>query len=303
MQRTRTYEDNTYREPDVEYFEAGGEPKGSVVRFEYETRDHRGDDPTIYKKSALVYLPAGFDKNDTGTKYDILYLMHGGSDSPEWYLGGEGSESEITHMLDKMIARGELKPFIICAVSYYEDYCDDHVRNCVDFYMELMNDIVPKFESEYPAFSEDVTAEGLRASRAHRAMGGFSMGGVTTWSVFLHRLDAFKYFIPMSGDCWVKDIKGGGTDPEGTARALADAVSAQGFGKDDFIIYTGAGEKDIAEPNLTPQVNAMKQLSETFVWAENFADGNLFETVVEGGWHDVHSVKKVMYNGLPKMFD
>ena len=91
MQRTRNYPDNPYREPDPEIFQAGDEPKGSVVRFEYETRDHRGNAPTVYKKSALVYLPAGFDKSDRQKKYDILYLMHGGSDSPEWYLGCEGT--------------------------------------------------------------------------------------------------------------------------------------------------------------------------------------------------------------------
>lgn len=302
MQRTRTYTDNPYREPDAEIYQAGSEPKGSVVRFEYTTRDYRGSDRTRYNKSALVYLPAGFDKSDRQKKYDILYLMHGGSDSPEWYLGGEGSESEITHMLDKMIAHGELKPFIICAVSYYEDYLEDHVRNCIDFHFELMNDIIPKFETEYPAYSENVTPEGLRASRKHRAMGGFSMGGVTTWSVFEHCLDSFAYFIPMSGDCWAKGIKAGGSDPEGTAKLLCDAVKAQGFGKEDFIIYTGAGEKDIAEPNLAPQIEAMKKLDDIFVWADNFADGNFYKVTVEGGWHDVHSVKKVMYNGLPKMF-
>lgn len=298
MERTRVYPDNPYREPDAEIYQAGSEPKGSVVRFEYETRDHRSGDPTVYKKSALVYLPAGFDKQK---KYDILYLMHGGSDSPEWYLGGEGSESEITHMLDKLIASGEIKPFIICAVSYYEGYCEDHVSNCVNFYLELMNDIVPKFETEYPAYSENVTPEGLRASRMHRAMGGFSMGAVTTWSVFMNRMEYFGYYLPMSGDCWVKEIKGGGSQPEATAKALEDAVKAQGFGKEDFIIYAGAGEKDIAEPNLAPQAEAMKKLG-TFVWADNFKDGNFFKVTVEGGWHDVHSVKKVMYNALPKMF-
>ena len=28
------------------------------------------------------------------------------------------------------------------------------------------------------------------------------MGGVTTWYAFIDNLDLFRYFMPMSGDCW-----------------------------------------------------------------------------------------------------
>ena len=33
---------------------------------------------------------------------------------------------------------------------------------------------------------------GLKASRTHRAFGGFSMGGATTWCAFEHHLDIIR---------------------------------------------------------------------------------------------------------------
>ena len=214
MSENRSFEDNAYRSPLADY-SGSKAPAGSVVRFDYETCDYRSGDGKRYKKSALVYLPAGFDENDRTVRYNVLYLMHGGSDSPEWYLGGEGKGSDITRMLDTMLAEGRCEPFIICAVSYYNEYCSDAAVNCLDFHLELTNDIIPLFEKKYPTFAEDTTDEALRASRFHRAMGGFSMGGVTTWSVFMNRLDLFGYFLPMCGDCWAVEVKGGGSQSGG----------------------------------------------------------------------------------------
>jgi hypothetical protein len=42
---------------------------------------------TIIKK-CNVYLPAGYDKNDTKTRYKVLYLLHGvGGNRYEWLYG------------------------------------------------------------------------------------------------------------------------------------------------------------------------------------------------------------------------
>ena len=64
--------------------------KGTVERFEYESRVYDKDDGTDdntaatnaqksaekLQKGAWVYVPYGYDASK---KYDILYLMHGGS--------------------------------------------------------------------------------------------------------------------------------------------------------------------------------------------------------------------------------
>ena len=70
---------------------------------------------------------------------------------------------------------------------------------------------------------------------------------------------------------------------------------------EDFIIYTGCGTTDMANPNLSPQIDAMKKLTDTFIYCENFANGNLFQCVVTGG-HDISAINQVLYHAIPKLF-
>ncbi len=298
----RIYPDNAYKELGREYREDSDIERGTVVRFTYDTKDNVGGGDTVYQKYALVYLPAGYDENDTETRYNVMYFMHGGSDSPQWFLKGEGEKSPFSYLFDYMIANGEMEPAIICFVSYYTDYRSDDTQNCLNFHHELMNDLIPAFESKYHTYAEDVTPEGIRASRLHRAFGGFSMGAVTTWATFENRLDSIAYYMPVSGDCWALGGTAGGSRPTATAQHLADAVKNSGFTAEDLYIYTGCGGSDMAKPNLEPQVEAMKELTDTFVYCDNFADGNFYHCLFEGGGHDKNTVLSVMYNGLPKMF-
>lgn len=299
--RARTYPDNSPAGKMPNYMMSNPAPQGTVVTFTYDTKNHLSDDDTVYQKSALVYLPPCYDENDTETKYNVLYLMHGGGDTPKWFLAGEGEKSKFTRMLDNKIDSGEIEPMIVCAVSYYTEYSNDATKNCLDFHYELMNDVVPLLETTYPTYAEDVTPEGLAASRTHRAFGGFSMGAVTTWSVFEHCLDEFAYFLPMSGDCWALGSTAGKSKSAQTARYLADVVANSGKTAEDFIIYSGCGTTDMANPNLTPQIDAMKKLTDTFIYCENFANGNLFQCVVTGG-HDISAINQVLYHAIPKLF-
>lgn len=296
----RTYPDNFYTEPPQEYIKDDSEPRGSVVKFEYETENHLSDDGKTYQKYALVYLPEGYSEDDD-KKYNIMYLMHGGSDSPEWFFGGEGRSTDFTHMIDCLIADGSMEPAIIVAVSYYTDYEGDFTKNCLNFHYELTADLMPALEGKYRTYADSTDDEDFSDSRLHRAFGGFSMGAVTTWSVFENCLDKFAYFMPISGDCWELGMTAGGSKPDEVAKALEESVIASGYGSEDFVIYSGCGGNDIAEPNLTPQIDAMKKL-DTFKFCDNFADGNLYKCVYASGWHDPNTVIRVMYNALPKMF-
>ncbi len=304
IKQERIYPDNAYRELTDEYFSNETAAEGTVVRFTYETKNHLdfNENSPVYEKSALVYLPAGYDENDTETKYNVMYLMHGGSDSPEWFLNGEGETSYLSRMLDTMTANGEIEPMILCAVSYYTDYCRDDTQNCINFHHELINDIIPAFEKKYHTFAEDVTPEGIAASRRHRAFGGFSMGAVTTWSAFEYCLDEIAYFMPISGDCWSLGSTAGGSKPVQTAERLASKVKESGVSPEGFYIYAGCGGYDMANPNLVPQTEAMKELTDTFIYCDNFSEGNLYHCLYEKGGHDRNTVLAVMFNGLPKMF-
>ena len=53
----------------------------------------------------------------------------------------------------------------------------------------------------------------------------------------------------------------------------------------------------------TKQRRDLYKNPETFIYCDNFADGNLYQCIYEQGGHDINSVMRVMYNGLPKLFD
>ena len=77
---------------------------GTVEAVTYETRDYPRDAETVLQKTAYVYLPYGYDENDTETRYNSVYLMHG------W--GGHEGEyfqlANIKNMLDHMIENGDI---------------------------------------------------------------------------------------------------------------------------------------------------------------------------------------------------
>ena len=263
---------------------------GRIERVDYVTTDGRAD-----KKYALVYLPHGYDETDQ--PLNVLYLIHGGGGSQESFLSGE-----FPRLLDHMIDSGELAPLIVVSPTYYSPDETDKtpVRSgevVAVFPRELKTDVIPAVERRFRACAPALDEAGLRASRDHRAIGGFSMGSVTTWYAFLDALEAFRWFMPLSGDCWLYGRLGGSSHAEETARALAEAVAKQGFTPGDFRIHAVTGTKDIACPNETAQIDAMRAFPAVFRFGENI-DYDL----LEDGVHDYPNIWRYIYNALPAFF-
>lgn len=285
--RKTDFPDNTFVEMDSDY-RLGVTRRGKVVLFMYDAQTADGE---AYKKGALVYLPYGYDAADTQTRYNVLYLMHGGGQSYMEFLKGMGAMSSTSMMLDAMIEKGRIEPLIVVTPTF-DVPGHDESWGADNFWYELENCLIPAFESSYNTYASDVTPEGLRASRGHRAFAGFSMGAMCTWSVFAHCLDEIAYFMPFSGASWSL-----------SAQQLAGSVAASGYTKDDFFIYAGCGGVgDIAYSGMNSMIDAMKALPDTFVFCENFRDGNLYYTQCSGG-HSRNTVELIMYAGLPTFFD
>lgn len=276
----KDYPDNTYEDIPKDGYQFT-ENAGKVIRYMYNMEVTRAGQKTNQRRSALVYLPYGFDENATEDQYNVLYLHHGGGQSPEWFFTGEYSGSLLKSMLDRMTDQGKIHNLIVCAVSLSGSY-----------YKELQENLMPGFEEKYHIIKD----------REHRAFGGFSMGAMATWSVFEHCLNDFAYFIPVSGDSWALGGNQGGVMSQQTAKYLERLVALQGKTKDDFKIYAGCGEHEIATPNLVPQIEEMKKLTDTFVYSENFATGNLYFILCQGSGHDQTTVLRTLYNALPKFF-
>ena len=290
--RKTDFPDNTFEEMDPSYI-TGVTQRGKTVLFTYNAKTQEGED---YVKRALVYVPYGYDAEDKDTRYNVMYLMHGHGGGYTTLLGGPGSFSTMQFVLDAMIEKGRIAPTLVVTPTYMVPGKDDFWC-AANFSYELNNYLIPAFETAYNTYAQDVTPEGIHATRTHRAFGGFSMGSLCTWNVFQNSLDQIAYYMPCCGGISFGD------DAASMAALLADRVAKAGYTKDDFFIYAGCGgEGDVGYKGLTAQIEAMKAMPDTFVYCENFKDGNLYYTQCSGG-HSAKSVELIMYKALPTFFD
>ena len=298
--RKQSFPDNAYREIPQGYF-SPCEKAGVVEAVNYTAHNHAGSGEE-FEKTALVYLPYGYDPVDTAKKYNAMYMRHGGGGTEKELLGGAGMETEMKLILDNMIANGDLEPCLFVGISYNTPYCKDATACCRNFSAELVSDLIPAVEGRYNTYCATTDVDGIRASRLHRGFGGFSMGSACTWWVFEKALNEIAYFLPTSGDSWGVEMKGGNTKPVETVENLIYSIKMQGMSGDDFYIYSGTGTNDIAYPNMCPMVAEMKKHDDAFRFCDNFRDGNFYFAVKDGGWHDQNTVRSIVFNGLPKFF-
>ena len=121
----------------------------------------------------LVYTPPGFNPNGK-SKYPVLYLIHGGSDTEEtWTRVGRANL-----IADNLIAQGKAKNMIIVM-----PYGNVRPRPMSDFTNDVINDIIPFIEAHYPVHTDS----------KHRAIAGFSVGGGQTLNIGLTNTSKFAY--------------------------------------------------------------------------------------------------------------
>ena len=276
---------------------------GTVIEITYTTHAYTLEEKTgekiIVEKSALVYLPYGYDESKT---YDILYLMHGGGESQYYWLGDESMIQEgqktfgerTRNVLDNLMARGESVEAIVVAPSFYtnvegyETTYVDATAMCLAFAQELRNDLIPTIESQYSTYAgKDTSLKSLQQSRDHRAFAGFSMGSFTTiQGVMMENLDLFSYFGAFSGSL--------------TTCADFKAVLESDDYKDLPIhyMYNGNGSNDIAHDEHKA---FCLEILETM--PDRFTDGVNFAWVdYDGGYHTYNSWITDLYNCMTVFF-
>lgn len=271
--------------PEEYYTEA--EEQGQIVKFEYNTYNYSSSNEAI-TKPAFVYLPYCYDENDTETKYDTFYMMHGWTATADGLFGAEYSYTR--NMLDHMIENKDMQPIIVIAVTFDPNNQSNSFSNSVNelsvFHNEVVNELIPAIEGEFHTYED----------REHRAFGGFSLGAVTTWYQFVYNLDMFKYYLPMSGDCWILGTYGELYQPQETTQYLADVVGKSGYGEDDFFIYAATGSNDAVFDQVNNRMEAMLQMP------EKFTVNNFVYNIKPGGVHDFDAVMEYIYNALPVFF-
>ncbi len=196
------FEENIYLRTGVP------ERMGTVERLDYDTSVYGNG--KVYRKTAYVYLPYCYDKDDKTRKYNVLYFQHGNSCEPAMFAVGGNK-----YMFDMLFDSGENDPCIIVFISYYMDPMRDAAERTrtggaeagdgwtpgipAMFHREIVQDIIPLVELKYNTWLKDGSEEGIIATRDHRAFSGYSRGGVWTWRMFHHAFKYFRWYCPMSG--------------------------------------------------------------------------------------------------------
>jgi len=246
-------------------------------------------------KNYYVYLPYGYNQSDTSKKYNVVYLMHGGGEDETLLFGGPGQNKELKVIIDNMIAKGDIEPAIFVTPSFYNG-----TNSEATFHQELTKSIIPQVETKYNTYLASTSTADMKASRDHRAFGGFSMGSVCTWYTYINCLEYIKYYMPYSGDCWDKS---GGSSAQQIAAYLASIPKKYGYkAPHDYKVFCATGSEDIAYPNMVPQIDELKKLTDTFIYSNDPIEGNFYFMVAQGGTHWWGYVNQYIYNVLPDLF-
>lgn len=163
-------------------------------------------------RKALIYTPPGYT---TGNKYPVLYLLHGiGGDEKEWYTHGKPQV-----ILDNLYAEGKLVPMIVVLPNGRAMKDDratgnimapDKVEAFATFEQDLLNDLIPFIEKEFPVLTD----------REHRAIAGLSMGGGQSLNFGLGNLNQFAWIGGFSSAPNTKKPELLVPDPEAAKRQL-----------------------------------------------------------------------------------
>ncbi len=164
-------------------------------------------------RRALIYTPPGYSKKN---KYPVLYLLHGiGGDEKEWL--NDGGKPQI--ILDNLYADGKIKPMIVVLPNGRAIKDDrrggnimapDKVQGFATFEKDLLNDLIPFIEKNYPVLTD----------RESRAIAGLSMGGGQSLNFGLGNLDKFAWVGGFSSAPNTKRPEELVPDPEKTKQQL-----------------------------------------------------------------------------------
>lgn len=275
-----------WAKPIPESYKMPSNKKGTLVNIEYPSIDYTNNKKIT--KEAVVYLPYNYDKNK---KYNIFYEMHGWTG----HAGEIFEDGVMKNVLDNMIENKEIEPLIFVSATFDSDNQSQSWTRSTEelepFHLDFENNLMPYVESHYSTYANSTTKEDLIASRNHRAFGGFSLGGVTTWWMFKYDLDYIKYFLPMSGDAWYKEIFGGLYDPKGTVDEVEKIVKNN---TKDYFIYAGLGTNDARYDQVNNQMVEMLKrdtFKNTFVYYQ-----------IKDAYHDLNAAQIDLYNGLQMFY-
>ncbi|MEE9190460.1 MAG: alpha/beta hydrolase-fold protein [Candidatus Neomarinimicrobiota bacterium] len=127
-----------------------------------------------------VYLPEGYNSQDTTTRYPVIYYLHG-------FSGNQNSSGTLTKRLDAIIGSSTIDPVIVVSPAGGTTYWTNNIYGLYEDY--VVYDLVTYIDSVY----------NTNISRDKRCISGCSMGGHGSMKLALKHPDIFKGVVAHSG--------------------------------------------------------------------------------------------------------
>lgn len=289
-----------------EYTSADAAEKGSILELHYWV-DASGNataagEAESYEKSAVIYLPYGYSEQQ---QYNVLYVAHGMGGTQYSFPGkpGEPESSEFVRIIDHMIEDDLIEPLIMVfpTITPSADANDEEYEEklLTVYQNELVSTLIPLVESSYSSYAESVDEAGLKASRDHRCMSGFSMGGCLTWRMLWHETGYFRYYMPFSMIADYHNV----SNIAATTEFMYHDIKAAGYSGKDFNIYAACGTEDYTNLYVRKQIEGLMQYSDLFSYSANgWSSGNLMYAEWPGHYHRYKESYPYFFCGLLRCF-
>lgn len=279
--------------------------KGSIDTLRYDISVNG----KMIEKEALVYLPYCYDDSDNHTRYNVLYLVHGGGDNTGSFFSIERTPNTLNNIADELIQDGKMGPMLIVSVTYYppEEICmskgmDSTINYIRHFHREMREYIIPAVGRKYNTHLQSFDDASISATRQNRAYGGFSMGALSTWYQLAFDPQSFGQYVPMSGDLWIYDGEGNKESSDTAAKWLNDRIASSPYRDGDINIFAYSGTNDIAFGPESALIESMKKHCPLLVYSDNPESGNLHFLTEKDGVHNYEWISKYLKDVMPRLW-
>lgn len=223
-----------------------------------------GDSPD---RDVSIYLPPSY-QTDKKRRYPVIYFLHGFTDSDDKWYGLTKHWINLPAVVDKALADGKTKEFIIVTPNAYNRYFGSMYSNSVtignweDFVAEELVSYIDKQYRTIPQASS-------------RGLAGHSMGGYGTIRIGQKHPETFSSLYLLSPCCMIPNMGGpGGSE---MAARMEGVKTVAELDKADFITKAMFASAASWSPNPTnapfyldlPVKDGQPQPMVTAKWAAN----------------------------------
>lgn len=271
-------------------------------------------------KICNVYLPAGYNKDDKNTKYNVMYLLHGICGNRYEWLYGYGKIDDrfvICNIIDNLIANGDIDPLIVIFPEGRSAYDWDDTSfnavgtNLLGFYYfdyELRYDLIPFIEAQYNTYAniKGTSSEEIAYSRMHRALAGLSMGGMQVLNLGIggYRCDSVEHTgakddfknglnvtVKASGmeDLFAYFGAFSNAPTSSDGKILGNSLASRGYRINLLYLTCGDSDTVAGEMGYAKAIDGLKE-------AVGINLENYYEVLIKSGVHDSHVWNNGAYN-------